>query len=285
MRRMLFSAVLTFFVVAGALLPAQATDLRRSDTFRMVSGQTEGEKQASHDRYWNELTIRLMGLLTMEQKFFNAFNMFGFHDPSLDTGYAANATTNDVPEGYAFGGGVSYRPSKYFEIFLDGTYHYSTLLIGLEGDRLVGPNMPLDWIVDGGTPVLTKDVYYGAKAYFLKAGVRLFIPVSKSFEPWVAAGFGPAKYEAAFADKKMSRAFGDIVSGMTTGYSLSAGLDLNLLINNKQFLALSLFADLGRLSSKSLHFDNLIWEGWSVDISHAPVVLPLRLGLALAVGM
>lgn len=285
MKKALFVAALAALSLTGILATAQASNLSRIDMFKMNSIQTAGGEQVQSDRYWNELTIRLMGLLTMEQKFSNAFNMFGFHDPNLDTGSAANATTNDVPEGYAFGGGVSYRPSKYFEIFVDGTYHNSTLLIGLEGDRLVGPNMPLDWIVDGGTPVLTKDVYYGAKAYFLKAGVRLFIPVGKSFEPWVAAGFGPAKYEAAFADKKMSRAFGDIVSGMTTGYSLSAGLDLNLLINNKQFLALSLFADLGRLSSKSLHFDNLIWEGWSVDISHAPVVLPLRLGLALAVGM
>ncbi len=285
MKKNIFSAVLIFVVTIGVFLTTQASELSQSDRFKAIFLQEESGKQAPSDRYWSELTIRLMGLLTMEQNFNNAFNMFGFHDPNLDTGSAANATTNDVPEGFAFGGGISYRPSKYFEVSLDGTYHKSTLLVGAEGNRLVGPNMPLDWIIDGGTPVLTKDVYYGAKSYFLKLSVRLFYPLSKSLEPWIGVGFGPAKYEVAFGNKNLSSAFSDIVSGMTTGYALSAGLDLNLLIENKRFLTLSLFADTARLSSKSLHFDNLIWDGWSVDISHAPVVLPLRLGLALAVGM
>lgn len=285
MGKKLFAAALAVVFMTGASLTAQASDISRTDLLKTIPMQTEGENEPRSDRYWSAMKIRFLGLLTMEQNFNNAFNMFGFHDPNLDSSSAANATTNDVPEGFAFGGAVSYRPSKYFEISLDGTYHNSSLLVGAEGNRLVGPNMPLDWIVDGGTPVLTKDVYYGAKAYFLKLGVRFFYPVSKAIEPWIGAGFGPALYEVAFGNKNLSSAFSDIVSGTATGYALSAGLDINLLMDNKQFLTLSLFADTGRLSSKSIHFDNLIWEGWSVDISHAPVVLPWRLGLALAVGM
>ncbi len=100
-----------------------------------VSTALAEQESVDNQKYWDTLSFRFMGTLNSEQSFANRINLFAFYDPNLDV-------YNEVPTGYAFGTGVHYRPTKYYDLFMDVNFHRTQFLVGKKGDTLRG-----SWVV------------------------------------------------------------------------------------------------------------------------------------------
>lgn len=263
MKRMGFLSVVILAISAISVMSASTTALAERDS-------------ADNQKYWDTLSFRFMGTLNSEWSFANRMNLFAFYDPNLDV-------YNEVPTGFAFGTGMHYRPAKYYDLFMDISFHRTQFLVGKKGDTLRGP-----WIVvqfGGNSPVLSNDVYYSAQTGFLRLGGRAIYPINKSIEPWVGFAYGLAAWQVAFSNKDMSTAYSDVVSGQNFGYSILAGVDFNILSQGRKFMTIGAFFDGGRVIASPLKFNDLIWIGHSYESTASPAILPLRLGVSISMAL
>ncbi len=265
MKRLVFFLVIffIFFISFSTALAQQGAGL---------SSRTEGS--VDNQKYWDTLSFRFMGTLNSEVSSANRRTLFAFYDPNLDL-------YNEVPTGFAFGTGIYYRPSKYYDLFMDTSFHRTQFLIGKKGDKLRGIWVLLE---SGSTesPPLPNDIYYTAKTGFLRAGGRLIYPVNKSIEPWFGLAYGLAAWEVAFSNQDASQAYSDIVSGQNPGFSTLAGIDFNIFSQGEKFMKIGVFFDAGGVLASPLKFNSLIWKGWAYESIDSPVILPLRIGISIS---
>jgi hypothetical protein len=237
------------------------------------------QNNSKTEKYWNTLEFHFNGFYCTEQRGANATDLLKIQNvDQLDL-------TFKTFDGYAFGTGLFVRPSKYFDVLFDINYNRTKSFIAHEGDRLTGPDLVYDWVMNGSgeIPPAPNDLYYGAKTFYAKLGGRFIIPVKRSIEPWIGFGYGLLTYEIAIGNKKLSRAYTDIVTGSATAPTLMAGVDFNLFepsLGDKKQLGASIFIEFGR-SDISTDYSNFLWEGYEYHIESTPALMAFRFGLAL----
>ncbi len=226
-------------------------------------------------KWWPELSFGFNAGLCSEEEFANRTTLFAFYDNSLDS--------SEVPQGYFIGMTLFYRPEAFFDIFADASYHKTEYMVGSSGSSLRG-----SWVFNesGGSsvsPVLTNDVYYTCKTSYARLGVRGIYSINRNFELWLGAAAGAAVWSAAFSDEGQSHFYSSLVTGVDFGLSCLAGVDINFFDEKDSFFTrLSLYFDGARIiPSDGMSFENVIWNGWELTSTQAPVILPMRIGLAL----
>ncbi len=230
-------------------------------------------------KYWNTVEFHFNIFYCTEERGANSTDLLKIQN--VDN----TELTFKTFDGFAYGAGLFVRPVKYFDILFDINYNLTKSFIANEGDRLTGPDLVYDWVMNGSgeIPPAPNDLYYGAKTFYAKLGGRFIFPVRRSIEPWVGIGFGLLTYEIAIGNKKLSRAYTDIVTGSATSPTFMAGVDFNLFdpkMGDKKQLGVSLFAEIGRCAI-STEYSSFLWENYKYNIKSTPALMEFRFGLAL----
>jgi len=210
------------------------------------------------ENYWNSFNYSAIGGLGINPWVMggNYIGHWGFVDEKLDN--------KELFGGYQWGVGFGFRPSKYFEIFLNLLLGKYQVLLGKKGDQLYGPVIFFasngQW--DPYSPPLPQDIYYTSKVYLSQIGVRVIYPITKFIEPYLGLGLNIGSYEYAFSNKDASRAYSEILSGMDYGLNLTCGVNFNIILDNKIVLKFGPYFEIGHIVADGEMHD-WIWEGWT----------------------
>jgi len=210
------------------------------------------------DNYWNSFGFNIVGGFGINpwEMGGNYIGHWGFVDRDLDS--------KELFGGYQWGMGISYRPIKYFDIFLNVLLGEYKVLLGKKGNVLHG-----DAIFDasGGkwhpdSPPLQQDIYYISKVYLSQIGTKGIYPITKFVEPYIGLGLNIASYECAFGNKEATKAYSEILTGMGYGINLTFGVSFNIILNNKIVLKFGPYFEIGHVVTGSKEMNNWIWEEW-----------------------
>jgi len=177
---------------------------------------------------------------------------------------------------------MAYRPTKYFDLFLNILLARYKLLMGKEGHQLRGIAI---WDASGGTyeisPPLPHDIYYVSKVVLGQMGMRLIYPIKKSLEPYIGLGLNIGSYQTAFGNEDGSRAYSEILYGKKMNLQLSFGVNFNILSQNKVLLKIGPYFEIGDLVTETgTEMHDWIWQGWTYH-SQFPIVPAYRFGIIL----
>jgi len=235
-----------------------------------IYAQTDGKT-----KYWKTFIGTFSGGFATGPMFVNNQNIiyWGFADPFIGT---------QIFSGYQMGAGLALRPAKYFDLFSNIYLGEYKLLMGIEGHPLIGPAI---WVASGGTydisPPLPQDIYYISDGGMMQIGVRLIYPVEKYFEPYIGLGLNIGAYKFYFGNKDGSEAYSEILYRENMmGLNLSLGVNFNIFSENKLFLTISPYFELGGLVSDVETMPNWIWMGWTYS-AQFPIVPRYRFGIIL----
>jgi len=184
----------------------------------------------------------------------NYIGHWGFVDEYLD---------KELFGGYQFGFGVGFRPSKYFEIFINFLKGEYQVLLGKWGDQLYGPAI---FDASNGhfhpySPPLPLDIYYTSKVFLSQIGVRGIYPITKFIEPYSGLGINKCDYECAFSNKDASIAYSEILSGTKYGLNLTFGVNFNLIRNNETLWKFGPYFEIGHIVTDSEEMHDWLWVG------------------------
>jgi hypothetical protein len=184
----------------------------------------------------------------------NYIGHWGFVDENLD---------KELFGGYQCGFGAGFRPSKYFEIFINLLKGEYKVLLGKWGDQLYGPAI---FDASNGqfhpySPPLPLDIYYTSKVYLSQIGVRGIYPITKFIEPYTGLGINMCEYECAFSNKDASIAYSEILSGANFGLNLTFGVNFKIIRNNEIFWKFGPYFEIGHIVTDSEEMHDWLWVG------------------------
>ena len=117
------------------------------------------------------------------------------------------------------------------------------------------------------------------KQIWERLGAKFIYPIN-NLEPYIGLAFGLVPYEIAFGNKDGSRAYSEILVDVAAAYAFILGVDFNFKLNNKKFMTLGIFFELGGVATEPTVMRDWIWQGWTYH-AQFPVVPAYRFGVTL----
>jgi hypothetical protein len=211
--------------------------------------------------YWNTLYFSaIVGLgINPWTKGGNYIGYWGFVDENLD---------KELFGGYQRGVGLGYRPSEFFEIFLNYLFGEYKVLLGKKGDQLYGGAISDasngQW--DSYSPPLPDDIYFTSKVGLAQFGIRVIFPITKFIEPNLGLSFQEVSCHCAFTNKDASRTYSDIINAENKlSLALTLGVNFNTFWNGKIFLKFAPYFEISDVCVTNQPVYNWIWKKWTYN--------------------
>jgi hypothetical protein len=201
------------------------------------------------------------------------FQGFGWTSPSLPQ------VGESMWLGNSFGVGMFVRSNRYFDIFMDMTYHRTQFLVGSGGEMLTG-----GYFDEHGAYSLWEDVYYQSKNLSIRLGGRFIYPIRRSIEPWVGLAYGVNIWNVGFSNQDKSDYYGDPVWGVNkASFYFLTGVDFVLFSGDKRALTVGVYLDYGRSHASPLTMERYFYDiAWTSDT--APGIPAWKFGISIGGG-